>query len=368
MTKKLLFLVTVILLVSVACNLPLFSGTSSPQQSPVPPILGTVPATNDSSTALPASTNAATNAPAVLHVIKPSDSPPAKGTIIYDVDSSGTAADKRAPYGDSYNINRLERPFLQDMTYVSDLDIVTATISQDNDWFYVSIKLVGTDPNNTLGIDYAVELDTNHDGFGDYIIWARPPYTKSWDTTNVNIFADKNHDTAGLSPEKSDAPLTTDGYETQIFHGGVGDADPDMAWVRMNAGPDANIQFAFKKSWSGTVFMLGVMSDAGLKDVTKLDYVDRFTEEQAGSPIRDKKTYPLKALFAVDNTCQEAFGFKPTGYEVKLCPPPIAPTQPANHPGPTSPPPPSCQLNYSVCISQGYGGFNPATCSCVPIG
>ncbi len=344
----------------MACNLPFFSGTPAPQQPAVPPPLVTVPSTDNNTTAAPASTIV----PVVAHVAKPSDSASTKGVIIYDVDSSGTAPEKRAPYGDSYNINRLERPFLQDMTYVPDLDIVTARVNQDDNWFYVSIKLVGNNPNNPLGIDYGVELDTNHDGFGDYIIWARPPYTSTWDTANVSIFADKNHDTAGLSPEKSDAPITTDGYETQIFHGGVGDADPDMAWVRANIDANATVQFAFKKSWSGTVFMLGVMSDAGLKDVTKLDYVDRFSEDQAGSPIKDKKSYPLKALFAVDNTCQAAFGFTPTGYEVKLCPPPVTPPPPANHAGPTLPPPAlGCQPPPQGCP---YGWAPEPYCYCIP--
>jgi hypothetical protein len=199
------------------------------------------------------------------------------------------------------------------------MDIDRFTMSEDADWFYVAINLVGTDPNNAIGINYGVELDLDRDGFGDYIIWAHGPYTSTWDTTNVAIFEDTNHDTAGLSSGKSDAPFTGDGYETQIFHGGAGDADPDMAWVRMGTG-DATIEFSFKKSWSGTVFMLGVISDAGLRDVTQLDYVDRFTEEEAGSPVRDKEHYPLGALYAVDNTCQEAFGFKPTGYETRLCP------------------------------------------------
>jgi hypothetical protein len=320
MFRKLFFPIALILIVSMACNMPFFNPPQTEATPAVPPVPPVVASTNAPTSPVP------TDTPKVLHIVKPSDTAPAGGTLIYDVESSGTAAEKRAPYGDSYSIDRLERPFQQDMTYIPDLDIVTARVSEDDNWFYVSIKLIGTDPNNSLGINYGVILDTNHDGFGDYIIWAHPQYTTSWDTVNVNIFADKNHDTAGLSPEKSDAPITTDGYETQIFHGGVGDADPDMAWVRMNAGPDAMIQFAFKKSWSGTVFMLGVMSDAGLKDITKLDYVDRFTEEQAGSPVKDKKYYPLKALFAVDNTCQEAFGFKPTGYEPKLCPKEAPPT------------------------------------------
>ena len=66
--------------------------------------------------------------------------------------------------------------------------------------------------------------------------------------------------------------------------------------------------------------MLGVLADAGPKDPGKLDYVDRFTAAEAGSSVRDNKYYPLKALFAVDNVCREAFGFTPTGYEPQLCP------------------------------------------------
>ena len=79
--------------------------------------------------------------------------------------------------------------------------------------------------------------------------------------------------------------------------------------------------------------MYGALADANLKDVSKLDYVDRFTEEEAGSPVRDKKYYPLKALFAVDNTCREAHGFNPTGYEPMLCPRETKPTKQPNEPG-----------------------------------
>jgi hypothetical protein len=86
----------------------------------------------------------------------PSDSV-ASGKLIYDVESQETASAKRAPYGDSYDINRLERPFLQDMTYLPDLDISTFQVKKDDNWWYVSVELVGTDPNNALGIDYGVE-------------------------------------------------------------------------------------------------------------------------------------------------------------------------------------------------------------------
>jgi hypothetical protein len=59
---------------------------------------------------------------------------------------------------------------------------------------------------------------------------------------------------------------------------------------------------------------------ASLTSPGMFDYNDRFSEAEAGSPIKDKQYYPLKALYAVDNTCWEAFGFKPNGYEPKLCP------------------------------------------------
>jgi hypothetical protein len=87
----------------------------------------------------------------------------------------------------------------------------------------------------------------------------------------------------------------------------------------MNGGPKATVQFAFKKSLIGNFFMLGVVADAGLKDISKFDYNDHFNETDAGSPEQSKNSYPLKALYGVDNTCWEAYGMVTTGYEPKLC-------------------------------------------------
>ena len=337
--RNLMPAVMILLLTILACSLPQFSPTTEQQDQPAPVQSPVIQPGNETPTE--------TAAPVVIsinHVIQPSG--PGKGKVVYDVASEDTAPEKRAPYGDSYDINRLERPFLQDMTYIQDLDIFSYTVAGDTDWWYVSIELIGTNPNNSMNIIYGVELDQNADGFGDYLIWAHPPYATTWDTIPVQIFKDNNHNTGGRSGEKSDAPITTDGYETLFFNGGVNDADTDMAYVRANAGSDATMQFAFKKSWAGNVFMLGVLADAGLRDPTKLDYVDRFTEVEAGSPVRDKKYYPLGALFAVDNTCREAFGFKPSGYEPQLCPHELPPApRPPKTPAPglpTLPPPVVC--------------------------
>jgi hypothetical protein len=284
---------------------------------------------------------------------------PRSGKLVYDVESASTAPELRAPYGDSYDWNRLERPFQQDMVYVPDLDITSFTVAQDNDWWYVSIDLIGADPNNPQGIYYGVEIDLDRDGFGNYLIWARPPYTDQWETGPVQIYQDQNHNTSAVSAVKSDAPFNADGYETLIFDGSAGGTDPDLAWVRINAGPQAIVQFAFKRSWSGNVFMLGVVADAGLKDPKKLDYVDRFPITDAGSPVKQNQNYPLKELFLVDNTCRDAVGFEPTHYEPQICPVAPTATPKPRHPQPGTTPmgcpdPGNCTYgwdpNYCMCI------------------
>jgi hypothetical protein len=304
----------ILIILTLACNLPGSNPTAT--QDPIAPT-EVLPTTEPP--------QPATEAATVTHVLFPVSAPDSK--LFYDVESSLTAPEKRAPYGDSYDINRLERPFLQDMTYVPDLDLETFSLSKDADWYYVSIRLIGNDPNNELGINYAVELDKNLDGFGDFVILAQPPYSPDWGTENVRVYADTNHDTSALSPDHSDAPVKTDGYDSLIFDGGRGASDDsDLAWVRMNAGVNSTVQFAFKRTWAGSSFMFGVLADAWLKNVSQLDYVDRFTEEEAGSPIKNKKDYPLKALYAFDNTCREAQGFVATGFEPMLCPREIPPT------------------------------------------
>ena len=242
---------------------------------------------------------------------------------VSDVESSTSGA----PYGDSYRSNRFERPFAQDMTYVPDLDIIRFGLSEDNDWYYISITSNGLDPNNPLAINYGVEIDLNADGFGDYIVWAHPSYTTEWNTDTIQVFEDGDRDTAGLSSTQSDAVFNGNGYETLLFEGGSDqNPDPDLAWVRMLEAEPATIQFALKKSWLGDSFLAGVFSDAGLRDLSKFDYSDNFAEAEAGSPVRNNPFYPLGSLYAVDNTCWQAYGVKTLAYQPKFCPVEALPT------------------------------------------
>ena len=316
--KKLIPLLILLVFTIVACNLPSGAPTAPPTAEQAPTLLASVPPTVIPATEAPTISETAT--PEITHILYPAASVPISERV-YDVISVDTAPEKRAPYGDSYKINLLERPFEENMTYVADLDLVSFNLNSDTEWYYVSIELVGKNPNNEIGIQYGIEIDNDADGFGDTIIWASPPYTQDWTNDNVQIMQDKTHDTAGLSAVRSDAPLQTDGYETLIFdlNGGLA-TDPDLAWVRTTFAKEATIQFAFKRSLTDGTFMLGVIADAGLRDVGQLDYIDRFSEADAGSPVKNNAYYPLKSLYLVDNTCREAFGFEATGYEPMLCP------------------------------------------------
>jgi len=359
--KPTLLTITVIAITALACGLPFFANNSPPPaatQAPVipPPVAITPPAVVSLPTPIPP-----TSTPEIVHLMTPASSS-SIGGIYYDVPSDGTAPEKRAPYGDSWDINRLERPFMQDMSYISHMDIVTYNLTADADWIYISIELIGSDPNHSIGINYGVEIDNDIDGFGDTIVWAEPPYTTEWGNTNVQVYNDNNHDTGGLSAEKSDAPIDTDGYESLVFDRGLGD-DPDLAWVRINAGLRANVQFAFKKSITDGTFMLGVLSDAGLRDVGMLDYNDRFTAEVAGSPVRNNKHYPLGELYLVDNACRSAYGFIPTGYEPQICP---TEAPPPREPGTPETPPPPGPCQPQIC-KLGWWWMGEPQCECVTL-
>ena len=99
-----------------------------------------------------------------------------------------------------------------------------------------------------------------------------------------------------------------------------------------------------------------------LKDPGKLDYVDRFTLGEAGSPIRDNPNYPLKALYLVDNACREAFGFIATGYEPQLCPR----AEPEATRKPKTPPPGECQPPSGGC-GMHYEWHGEPDCVCVEL-
>jgi hypothetical protein len=350
--------IVLVVTLGVACTPSSLSSRTPFPVSPsiVPSPSPNEPVENSTPTSMPSAT---ATIPVTTHLMRPADVVPVPGKWIDDVESSETGPEGRTPTGDSYKRNRFERPFLKDMTYVPDLDIRKFGLSEDEEWYYISIHLVGKDPNNPLDINYGTEIDLNADGLGDYIVWAHPPYTLKWDTRTVQVFQDSNLDTARGSALPSDAVF--DGYDTLVFDGSVREnSDPDLAWVRMSGDAGATLQMAFKKSLSGFAFMLGVVSDAGLKDVSKFDYAIHFTEADIGSPVRSNKYYPLGLLYAVDNTCWEVYGFQARGSEPKLCQPVLQPVITQSPDNEACNPPPDCNGD-----EPGTGNYNPNTCECL---
>jgi hypothetical protein len=105
-----------------------------------------------------------------------------------------------------------------------------------------------------------------------------------------------------------------------------------------------------------------------------LDYNDHFSQAEAGSPLAElTQYYPLKALYAVDDTCRWSVGFTPTGSEPGICPVPATPTPPPPTPSPTPTRKPTRtpvllgQINGTVFLDKNNNGkYNPAKDS--PIG
>lgn len=238
-----------------------------------------------------------------------------------DTNSKSTANQNCAPGGDEYQKNQYERPFTQaDMLYRPDVDIQRTEISYDSTFFYVKILLNGLNPEtNTLQAAYGVELDTDKDGRGDYLIWASGPHKTKWAIEGVAAYKDTNNDVGANRPVYSDAPSSGNSYDMILFSNDMLQ-DPDAAWGRIAPNNPTEIQLAFKRSLVGSpqTFLWGVWADDGENDPKKLDYNDTFTSSEAGSPYPGAN-YPLKSLHTVDNTCREAFGFTPTGEEPGIC-------------------------------------------------
>src|SRR5690349_14081632 len=99
MTNKTFAPVIILVCAMLACNLPAsgggLPGAAGADESTPPPAV-------DEATATPPPTP--TGTAAIVHILAPA-SEGKSGVPIFDVESSVTAAEKRAPYGDSYDIN-----------------------------------------------------------------------------------------------------------------------------------------------------------------------------------------------------------------------------------------------------------------------
>ena len=239
-----------------------------------------------------------------------------------DVDSAATASKKLVTSGDVFIQGLYERPFNANTMdkYFPYVDIVDIQGFKDETWGYATITLSGTDADGHLPGQYAVEIDLNRDGRGDWLIRATSVNSTDWGRQGVQAWKDSNPDLGGAVALRADnSPTAGDGYETLVFDQGNGSLT-DAAWVRISPSDPKTVEMAFKLEMIGspTSYAMGAWAATNL-DVALFDHNDHMTHAQAGSPSPGYDVYPLKDLAEIDNTCRLAIGFQPTGMEPGLC-------------------------------------------------
>lgn len=302
-------LIVIMSFLITSCGLPIPGGGGS----------ATEPPTQAPQEAPATSTTASEPGPAAIqHVMQPG-SGSTQIANAHDNEESKSFSEKSVRAGDDFRINRFERPFTaNDMEYLPHIDIVGMSMTKDDTWYYVQIKLAGADPatNEMSGI-YGVEFDLNVDGKTEILLMAQGPIGKDWTTNGVTVYVDNNGDIGGVSSRPDDI-YTGNGYETIIFDSGKGD-DPDAAWARANP-ENGIVEIAFKQATLRDFpkWMWNPLASAYPLDPTKFYFNDTFTLERAGSPVKGDN-YPLKALAGFDNTCRVPANFQPTGKEPMGC-------------------------------------------------
>jgi hypothetical protein len=292
---------------------------------------------------------------AVQHQLIPGELPTERSSHAGDYDSSITADQQRAAGGDRFTFGQFERPFNADTmdTYFPYLDIQDTTIYQDDTWVYAVIDLKGADANGGLPGRYAVELDLNKDGRGDWLVIVTHPASTGWKSDGVQVFTDKNGDVGGTLVVNADKQVSSgDGYETMVFDSGHG-GDPDAAFARIAPDNPQAVELAGKRALFGSVkaYLAGVWAGADDLSPALFDLNDHFTHDQAGEAEKELEYYyPIKALSQVDNTCRMAVGFQATGSEPRVCPVPGVPG--------------SCKPPAQGCDASSGWHWDKSACCC----
>ncbi len=319
---------------------------------------GDVPEATQEPAATEESAPEPTVTPTVQHNIIPTG-PGGVASFMTDRSTAALASERRA-IADNFDINLLERPFTSnEMDYKDYLDITRGELSLNGPFVYVTIYLEGSAPADAEPA-YGVEVDTDLDGHGDWLIMGLLPEGTDWTTDGVRACRDANGDVGGPTAMRADSPNSArDGYEDCVFENGYG-IGPDEAWIRRDPGNADRVQVAFMFALIGSdgEFLWGAWADEGLKEPGWFDYHDHFTFPEAGSPASNSSEYPIKALALVDNTCRWGYGFQPTGSEPGACYVP-----------PTATPVPEGSISGTVFIdfnnngvqNSGEGGWSGRT-------
>jgi len=267
-------------------------------------------------------------------VMKPAEPGEAEQTL-EDSDASIRAYEKRVLSGENFTTNLFERPFTSgEMLYLPDLNILTASIANDEIFFYFTLQLDGLNANNQLSGTYSIEFDRDKDGRGDLLVSASSP-REEWSMQDVSILKDMDLDVGGEKPMLAEVFQGGNGYEGAVENKG-------LAYARLTPDQEASLQIAVSHSLVEVQeFLWGAWADAGLRKPVLFDYHDAFTKREAGMAIRDDEDYPLKAVAELDNTCRKAYNFSASAGIPGLCIslPKKEPREPQRVPPPPRQPP-----------------------------
>jgi hypothetical protein len=311
------------------CNYP-FTKEATPEAKILPVSLTPTTAPTEKPSAEPT---------AQSHVVIPVTGS-GKAQVIHDQVNKSYASQKRAYGGDEYRWGRFERPFSKQMDYLGYLDIVKVTMTrEDPNFIYVSIQVADpVVPAVAAPAYFGLELDLNLDGRSTYLIRGPRPFTEDWTAEGMDVWKSSTSDLP-LSQLMPGIPVTgTAGFDLSMLLSGKGE-DVDLAWIRLQPGSQDTVEIAFKNSLVGGAkgrFVWRPFTDGVPYQPNLYDLQNSFSLEQAGSPIIGEKFYPLKEVYAVDNTCRVASGYEATGKEPGICPLPILPDKP-DQPGPGGP-------------------------------
>ncbi len=257
---------------------------------------------------------------------KPGDIPNIKVQTVHDQTNEKTASDKFAFGGDVFNLGWYERPFDQNMGYLPFIDLSKILMTrEDPNWVYVKIFMAAPVADGKDSKPwYGIEMDTDLDNRGEFLLLTGIPAGTEWATDSVMIMSNSDNNLGGSKPVLPDTNLSEGkGYDTEVFNAGKGD-DPNLAWARISPDDPKCIDLAFKSSFIGGAkgkFLWLSWSLVGMQDLTKFEFNDHFTKADAGSPLKeDKDLYPIKGIWGIDNTPRIPSGFEPGGLMPGLAP------------------------------------------------
>jgi len=206
-------------------------------------------------------------------------------------------------WADTWFANQYERPFSAvEMEYQPYLDIQEARIRPAGDW--TVFEILAVEPANSERVYISLELDTDLDNRPDFLILTRALEDKTWNDLMITILVDPNRDAGGNRPRLAEPyDENRNGFEENYI------GSRTDAYVRRSPDSDSAYQIAVSKELlKGDQFIWRVWLEGEIFHPGWVEYNDRISLEEAGSPYLYSQHYPLKNLASMDNTCLHFFG------------------------------------------------------------